>query len=181
MKPTRPSLFAIAALCVLFSSCREDYQTPANTEFAYKPVYVNQAEARNITFESPVSLGNPGKIYYKGGILFVVEWFRGVHVFDDTDPSNPMPLKFIKISGVTDMAISGSNMYVNNLEDLVTLDLSDPANPTVVHTNENVFSTLELEFPPAFNTYFECVDPSKGMVVAWETVPYNETTQKCFR
>lgn len=163
----------------LTSACVPEYQLPSDQSFAYEPVYVNLEEARNITFEEPRELGDPGKIYYKGGILFVVEWFKGIHVFDDSDPSNPVPLKFIKISGVTDVAISGSTMYANNLQDLVSIDLSNPLEPTIAHTNKNVFQTSELEHPPQSNTYFECVDPFKGQVVAWALVPYE--SQKCFR
>lgn len=170
---------SIGILFIGLSSCVDPVPRPTQTDVAYVPVYIQPKEARQISFEDPKELGSPGKIYYKGGILFVVEWFRGIHLFDDTDPRNPKALKFLRIPGVTDLAISGSKMYANNLTDLVTIDITDPRNPTVAKVNQGVFELTENNHPPFSDTYFECPDESLGVIVEWKAVEYNN--QKCFR
>jgi hypothetical protein len=38
----------------------------------------------------------------------------------------------------------------------------------LVNRIENAFPQINQEYPPFTGVYFECVDPSKGVVIGWE-------------
>jgi hypothetical protein len=65
---------------------------------------------------------NPGKIYYKHPYLFVNERYKGVHIFDNSDPTKPEPIGFIVAPGCLDMAIKDNIIYLDNSVDLVAFD-----------------------------------------------------------
>ena len=78
-----------------------------------------------VSEEQNVELKNPGKIYFKDNYIFIVEELKGIHVFDNTDPSSPVKKAFVRLPGVVDISISGSNMYADSYVDLVVLDVQD--------------------------------------------------------
>ena len=61
-------------------------------------------------------------------------------------------------------------LYANNLNDLVTLDISDINDIRLVNRLENAFEQEVIDgiFPSGFSGFFECADPEKGIVIGWE-------------
>lgn len=135
----------------------------------YKPVYVPAEDAKAITISGPREMVTQGKIYIKDEYIYVGDVNLGVHVIDNSDPSNPQKVAFIQIYGNHDIAIKGDILYADNLEDLVAIDISDRENPQVVNRIANVYQLVNQKFPEnmPYHTWFECVDPSKGYVVGW--------------
>ena len=138
-----------------------------------RPVYVTAADAEKILSLPPRSINRLGKIYYKGPYMYVNESNLGVHVFDNTNPANPVNIKFLQIPGCEDVAIKGNFLYADNVEDLITIDISDLENPLVVNRIEDIQPSTNQNAPENFSGYFECTDPSKGMVVGWESAILN--------
>jgi len=68
----------------------------------------------------------------------------------------------------TEIAIKSGHLYTNNVNDLVVFSLSNPAEPLLENRVKDAFPVIEQEYPPFNNTYFECPDPAKGIVVGWE-------------
>jgi hypothetical protein len=136
----------------------------------FKPVYTT-AENMAIAIQDPQGVQAPGKIYEYGQYLFVNEITKGIHVYDNSDPSDPIPVAFIKIPGNTEMAIRDSILYANHLGNIAAIRLKD------VHTIEEVAS-LPLQgssagvLPPK-GYYFECIDPAKGLVLNWVSTERN--------
>ena len=97
----------------------------------------------SISFKEAQELQEPGKIYMLGKYIFVNEKYKGVHVIDNADPSNPQNLGFIRIPGCLDMAAKGATLYADNATDLVSIDLNDVKNPKVTSREEDVFPELE--------------------------------------
>src|SRR5665648_630709 len=65
------------------------------------PLYLSYDELRSsIKEEQNVDLKNPGKIYFKDNYIFIVEELKGIHVFDNTDPSSPLKKVFVNLPGV---------------------------------------------------------------------------------
>ena len=62
----------------------------------------------------------------------------------------------------------GNFLYANNYVDLVVFDITNPANPTFVKRVKNVFPPENQNYPTGTNSYFQCPDKSKGIVVSWE-------------
>jgi GAF domain-containing protein len=76
--------------------------------------------------------------------LFINERGKGIHIFDNNDKTNPVPLSFINIPGSFDVAVKGNIMYVDSFVDLVVLDITDPANVQQIVRIENVLNNFEI-------------------------------------
>lgn len=146
----------------------------------YKPVYVPAEQAKEIKLLDPTHVETQGKIYVKDQFIYVGDVNRGVHIIDNSDPSRPAKVAFLQIYGNHDIAIKGDIMYADNLDDLIAIDISDRANPTVVKRIEGVYELPNQKYPENMNwrTWFECVDPDKGYVVGW--VPATLENPDCF-
>ncbi|MCF2445152.1 hypothetical protein L0657_14385 [Dyadobacter sp. CY345] len=93
-------------------------------------------------------LSNPGKIYVKDNCLYINEIKEGIHVIDNSDPSNPKQLSFINIPGNGDIAIRGNILYADSYSDLVSIDVRDPGNAYEVGRRKNVFSYGQFNGEP---------------------------------
>lgn len=138
----------------------------------YRPVYLSFEAMRQIEIQPPQPMKQTGKIYIKDNYLFVNEPNKGIHVINNTNPENPKKVAFLKIPASVDMAAKGSFLYVDNGTDLVVLDIANPEKVQLTKRVEKVFTT-QL-FPPEMGVYFECVDPTKGVVVGWDKVTFDE-------
>lgn len=161
---------------MLFASCAEN---SVETVMGLKPVYGSLNDLNTIITNGETNLENPGKIYVMGDLLFVNEAFKGVHVFDNSDPSNPTKKTFIAIPGNMDVTIVGDHMYADYLQGIVTIDISDIYDVHVISYNNEIPSIENAQNrPPSvlvqkFGTgrvYYECADDSKGLVIDWEEV-----------
>jgi hypothetical protein len=154
----------------------------SNTKTGYKPIYMATELAYKVVVQSPQALKNPGKIYIKDNYLFVNEVGKGIHVFDNVDKRNPIPLAFISIPGNVDIAVKGTTLYADNLTDMVAIDITSPNSAKVVKRLPNMFPYAVTGYPAATNTYFECVDQTKGTVIGWEQMTLDSMAlPNCFR
>lgn len=145
---------------------------------AYQPVYMSEEEVENISFRTGEPLVEPGKIYLLEPFLFINEKGRGIHIIDNSDPSNPENISFISIPGNYDMAAKGNWLYADNYTDLLTFDIS---NPREVRLAKRIQDAVPVrDFPPDNGVYFECPDPAKGTIVAWNKVD-TSVKPKCWR
>jgi hypothetical protein len=148
-----------------------DSRPQNQTEFqvrGYAPIYASVQSVNAISNDGVKPTEHPGKIYAYGNYLFQVEQNEGIHVIDNSDPRDPHKISFINIPACTEIAIKSNFLYTNNLNDLVVFDLSNINSPQQVNRIKDAFPQLRESYPPFSNVYFECVDPSKGVVVGWE-------------
>ena len=123
---------------------------------------------------------NLGKIYYKDNFIFVNERFRGIHIIDNNDPTNPIPVQFIEVLGNEDIAIKGNFLYADNMTDLVVLNISNLDNIQEVNRVKGLYPDVSANpFPEGFSGFFECVDESLGTVIGWEEATL--LNPNCFR
>jgi hypothetical protein len=146
----------------------------------YRPVYVPKEEAKVIKVLPPRDVITQGKIYVKDNYIFVDDVNQGIHVIDNSDPRHPQKIAFIQIYGNHDIAVKGNTLYADNMDDLVAIDISDMQSPTLVKRVEGVYKMPNQHFPEdlPFQTYFECPDPSKGLIVGW--IPAELENPKCY-
>jgi len=144
-----------------------------------KPIYAAKEGWDVIQTKAPQPIQHLGKIYYKDPYIYVNERNQGVHILDNTNPFAPVPIKFIKISGNEDIAIKGDILYVDNITDLVSINISDLENIEVTSRVKDLYQESKKAFPDGYNGYFECVDDSKGIVIGWEKAQLENPT--CFR
>lgn len=157
-------IFIISTLLV---SCNGDYEEDF-VEEGMKPVYMDKSLAKKIFSEGAKDIINPGKINVKYPYIFINEKGKGVHVINNFNPVNPIPMAFINIPGNVDIAVRGNLLYADNFFDLLTIDISDLQNAQVVHRVSNAFPEHMMLYPQDYFGYFECVDTTKGYVIGWE-------------
>ncbi len=125
-----------------------------------------------VKVEQNVDLENPGKIYFKDNYIFIVEEFKGIHVYDNSNPASPVKKAFVNLPGVVDISISGYIMYADSFVDLVVLDVQDVNN---IHETGRLAGILPYTVPPADNDYpMAFVDEDKGVVIEWEVQKIKE-------
>ena len=146
------------------TGCLRDQCDRTHTFIQYDPVYKGLDELRtDVKMSEARDLVNPGNINYYNGYLLINERQEGIHVIDNSDPSNPVNLGFMEIPGNLDMAVRNGLLYADMYMDLVTIDISDPLNATLVERTEDVFQ--------AYYPFFETL----GYVV--EYVPTDRTIE----
>lgn len=157
--------------CCLFSCF--DVSSPVhsvgNVE-GYRPLYGSRS-ALTISVGDPRTLRNPGKIYLYNNYLLINEQNEGIHVFDNSNPSEPKPLYFINMLGNTDMAIKDDILYADHNGDIKAIRLNGFGSILVLDSIS--ISNWQLGVPPPVGFYFDCVDPSQGVVVGWQEVTLN--------
>ena len=130
---------AVTFLSVFFfAGCIKD--EIKRTYTFYRPVYRTSEEVRlNIKSSTPISVTNPGKLFYRNGYIFLNEINRGVHIIDISKPSQPKVVAFVNIPGAVDLAVRSNILYADMYTDLVALDISDPLHTKVTSIVEGVF------------------------------------------
>src|SRR4051812_16414522 len=97
-------LLAVIVVSLNITSCDECKVT--NTYVYYQPVYATSAELKaQVQLQSPHTLTDLGRIYFKDGYLFINEKSKGIHIIDNRNPASPKPLSFLNIPGNYDLAI----------------------------------------------------------------------------
>ncbi|MEB2777606.1 hypothetical protein SYJ56_19980 [Algoriphagus sp. D3-2-R+10] len=143
MKRFSSSYLLLLLSILLFSSCHDEINS-SYTYHTMMPVYVEMSNerARIITTEPAKPLDNPGKIYIYGDYLFINEPTKGIHILDNSNPSDPINLSFISIAGNVDMAVNGNILYADNYVDLLAFDISNINSIQMVKRIEDVFTHM---------------------------------------
>ena len=135
--------FGILCLGITFtlSSCIKDQCDRMVTYIQLTPIYLTKDEIRagSLTNEAPRELCNPGQIYYYNQHIFINERGEGVHVINNQDPENPTSIAFLNIPGNDDIAIKNGILYANNYIDLLSIDIRNFNNATLISRTEDVF------------------------------------------
>lgn len=110
----------------------------------YTPIFLSRTEFENsVALLNNTIIGNAGKIYVFNDNLFINEKNNGFHVYDNSNTTNPIPLKFINAPGATDMAIKNNTMYINQARDLIAVELNtNMQSLTVTKRIRNVFPEI---------------------------------------
>ncbi len=170
--------FAFACVSMLFlSSCSiwdtgwrgrfgvNNDDVPENVN-GQRPVYARE-DAYDIFSDVPRAIQNGIAVFEEDDLLFTIDVDLGIHVADNSNPSSPQRLVFIQIPGVRTGEASGDRLFANNFEDLLSIDISDINNVSVVSRQENFYEAPPA-FPPSYSGFFECYDASRGPLLGWE-------------
>lgn len=135
----------------------------------YKPILMTRTALENsVKSIAPLPLINPGKIYIKGNYIYIVEKYKGIHVINDTDLTNPVKEKFITIPGIVDLSIKDDVMFADNAVDLVGVDISDLEHVSVISRVKHVFPELpHPEWGGIDWNYSRTNRPPNTVIVEW--------------
>lgn len=163
MKQTLLFLFALI-IAGSFTSCKK-YK---NKEvYANVPVYMDYESFRNSFdfLEGTVPVENPGNIFIHNQYIFVCDEDKGIHIIDNSDRTNPHFIGFMKIIGVSQVAVRENTLYANSFIDLVTIDISNINAPELIDRDQEVFTYTT----PISDDKYPIADihKNKGVVVDW--------------
>ncbi len=154
------SILLAASFAMVLFRCSDRCQVKT-TYYSYQPVYSTTAAIKAETgLIASVALSSPGKIYLKDKNLFINEIGKGIHLFDNSNPSAPKPLGFLNIPGNYDLAILGTTLYADSYVDLVLFDVSNLSTIKEINRIEGFFKN--------YNSMGFYADPVKGIVTSWE-------------
>ena len=161
-------------LSLLLSSCvAKNGGSNPQPQLQYKPLLMARAQLESaVSSQPPQALQVPGKIFLGNRYLFVNEHYKGIHVFDNADPSRPVAVAFLRIPGNLDLAVRGPLLYADSGPDLVTLDIADPTQARVVGRTRNALPEVPA---PVRNVvvssqYGPANRPDGSVVVGWEKI-----------
>ena len=167
-----PFIALVAILLFSMSSCLKDECTEQRMFVEYEAIYAQPEDFRvDVTTENSRSIETPGKFYFYNNFIFINELYEGVHVIDNSDPSNPQNVSFINIPGNLDIAIRGNTMYADSYVDLLTIDITDLQAPNITCRDEEVFQNYHFHQELGYFIYYkptdrqitiDCRDPNFG-------------------
>ena len=132
------------SLAILLSGCLEESDdTPfiSPTLSRYDPLFTTRAELENsFAIQPEQPLNRSGKVLAYQELLFVVDPYRGVHVYDNTNVDNPQKLQFIRVLGIQDIALKENILYADNAVDIIGIDVQDIARPVLRSRLRNVLN-----------------------------------------
>ncbi len=136
----------------------------------YSPVYMDRSEMENaVKMETAQALHVTGKIYLYGQYILVNEKFKGIHVFDNSNPAAPQNIAFLHIDGCIDMAMKNNVLYADNAIDLIALKTTDNfASVQVTERMKNIFPETESPDRGWSTYYINKFRPVNGILVAWK-------------
>jgi hypothetical protein len=162
-------LFLTAPLTILLIlglfSCR-DSSIEYRKYTANVPQYMSYDELRKpVKSTAAIAIQSAGKIYIKDNYLFVNEKFKGIHVFDNSNPSSPVNLAFLDIPGNVDLAVKGNYLYADTYVDLIVLDISNLNSPVEISRIKDIFP---YTIPETKSVYpISNIDQSQGVITGW--------------
>ncbi len=177
----------VALLFISLSSCwdfnNRNLPPPESRTkvLGHKPVYGTEVFAKGILYSPiPLPVINGGNIYAFNNFLFQVENGYGIHVIDNTNPSNANRIGFITIKGCSQLSIKNDKLYANSYDDLVVLDFSNLNSIQIVSRLNGVFTEYRYGSPiaePPVSGYYEC-PRSDSFVVKWVS---DSVYQSCYK
>lgn len=135
-----------------------------------RPEYISMTAFKaSAKIMAPAPIEESGKIYAYNNLVLINDVNKGIHVIDNSNPSNPVSKSFIAIIGNKDMSVKDNYLYADSLMDLLVFDISDLGNITQVARLENVFPSY-IARPVEENLFFDYGDEGpRGdeIIVGW--------------
>ncbi len=166
------ALTILLIMGISMTSCLKDSCSETQRFIEYEPIYVQGEEFRvPVKTEPPREMIETGKFYFYNNNILINEKNKGIHVIDNTNPESPQNIAFINIPGNLDIAIRDNILYADNYVDLLTIDINDINNPTIVCRDEEVFSLYNFRSDLGYyvglsetgrTIEVECGDPNFG-------------------
>jgi hypothetical protein len=142
----------------------------SNSPDGYEPVLMTRKNMEAaVQIRESREIEKPGKIWVYDQYIFVIEQYKGIHIIDNTNPSNPENVAFVQVDGCTDVAVKEGLIYANNAVDLIGIK-TDLANNTIEVLSRNRGVLPELLSPDGSYPYgFQKYRPQNSIIVRYES------------
>lgn len=158
------STYVLFTACCLLTGCYDEPWVRGEVD-GYVPVYSTDAALKQVSFQAPRKTVNGGKLFTAGTNVLQEEIDSGLHVISYQDPAHPVKTGFLRIPGFQVATIDGDYLYANNYNDLIAIPLKALSADMTIGRVADVWR--QLDYPSESSAYFECADPTKGVVVGW--------------
>lgn len=199
-----PKILFLLIFPIILSSCNsiDDFGASSKDStgnyIGYKAkTIINFNQANNIGFDTIQPVKNIGKVLANDKYLLVGELKKGIHVFDNRNPNNPVNAFYIRIPANTDFILKDNFLIADNGYDLVSINVRVIEeiidNKRLVsqlkrYGSSNFFEVIRIrdkqfrfpQFPIERNIFYDCSDTTKGFVIEWEKTKLKELP-KCYR
>ncbi len=162
-------IFLLFGLLLGLTSC--DPEIDDFEVLGLQPIYFDADDVSGIRSSEPREFENLGNIVLVGNYLFIGERYEGIHVLDNSNPSNPVNILFWEIPGNNEFTIDGTTLYADNSIHLLVIDISDFGDISYIKRFDDFYiSNLSepLRPAPSYVGPFECYDPDKGALRGWQ-------------
>ena len=137
----RTLMLALIAISII--SCTKDYGKVEVTYQEATAIYGDIDDIRSQPLNETVrEIINPGKIYLGNDVILIGEEQEGIHVIDNSDPSNPSSVNFISIPGNREFFVKDNKIYAEAYYDVVKIDISNINDAILDSRAEYVFQDL---------------------------------------
>lgn len=164
------STYVLFTACCLLTGCYDEPWVRGEVD-GYVPVYSTDAALKQVSFQAPRKTVNGGKLFTAGTNVLQEEIDSGLHVISYQDPAHPVKTGFLRIPGFQVATIDGDYLYANNYNDLIAIPLKALSANMAVGRVAGVWK--QLDYPIGESVYFECADPTKGIIVGWRKAKIN--------
>ncbi len=163
--------------CCYSSDCDDDTTDDISIEPAissYQPIYMSKDDFTDaVLITAPEPIVTSGKIYLYNNLLFINEQHKGFHMYDNTDPTLPVAINFLKIPGSTDISIRENVLYINQATDLIAITYNEESQEiSITKRIPNVFP--ELISPDGMIPYDT---PEDKVIIGWELIDDSYNTK----
>lgn len=160
-------VFLFLSFCLVSCNSEDNHTDYLNVAV---PKLMSKAEFRNsVEVLSPQNIDVAGKIYAYNDYIFVNNMFNGIQVIDNTNPSSPHAISYIKVPGNVDIAIKDNYLFADSSTDLVVFDISNINQISVIGRLKDVFSVYNYQIPEeADYADFGTFNYSEDIIVGWD-------------
>jgi len=136
-------LVSLACTFLFLAGCSKEAK-PGTTTYTYTiyydVVYKNKTDVlASINGAANTAVSHAGKLYIKDNFIYLNDVNKGIHIIDNSNPSNPVQIAFLAIPGNLDIAIKGNILYADMFGDLLALNITDKHNVKISDTLGNFF------------------------------------------
>ena len=137
------SLFILPILSgVFFFSCSSDSGELTVTYTKANAIYGDLQEIRATPLISASrNLEDVGKIYLGNSFILLGEEEQGIHVYDNSNPEQPVSRMFMNIPGNREFYVAGDYLYAESYYDMLKINISNPFQPALEARIENAISS----------------------------------------
>ncbi len=164
----KKSILSLLLVLAIVSCDKKEEEGDYANYLVATPITMSVTEFKNsVEVVAPKPINESGKIYAYQNYIFVNDKYKGIHVVDNSDPSSPQKISFIKIAGNVDISVKGNFLYADSLTDLIVLDISEINAVRIVNRMEDVLRD-NVVWPVADIYEYDGIDYQNEILVGWD-------------
>ena len=170
-------LLLLIAATIGMVSCEKKIEGPTDEYLVATPIKTDLITFKNeaVDISAPIPIVESGKIYAYKDYIFVNDINRGFHIIDNSNPTAPNAIAFLKLEGNYDISVKDDRLFADSYGDLVIFDISDIDNISIISRMENAIYQqfwctvgFDVAWPEADIFDYSEFDAATEAIVGWE-------------